>query len=328
MLGSMPPRHDITGDIAHEIALEIALEIAQGWDDYRLLDSGNGQKLEEVAGMRFVRPESVALWSPHLAASEWHNPSGRFVSAAAASNSETGGKWHLTPQVPPRWAMGYDGLRFWASPTPFRHFGFFPEQSSHWHWCDNLIKHWHKTHAKPPRLLNLFAYTGLASLYAARTGAQVTHIDASKKAITAAFANRDKAGMQDAAIRFIADDAQGFVARELRRGNRYDCIILDPPKYGRGSHGEIWRMETDLPALMPKLAQLLSDTPLFVVLTSYAIRASCLTLHHVLTDTLNQFDGRVTSGELALREDRYPGPGRILPQAIFARWQTNALAGR
>ncbi|MCG8621574.1 MAG: class I SAM-dependent methyltransferase [Proteobacteria bacterium] len=290
------------------------MEIARGWCDYRLIDSGDGRKLEEVGGLRFIRPEATALWSPHLADSAWQNPSGIFVPAA--SSEETSGKWQLTPQVPARWEMAYDGMRFWAAPTPFRHFGFFPEQASHWQWCDALLAKRHQ-----PRLLNLFAYSGLASLYAARKGAQVTHIDSSKKAIDAAFANRSKAEMDHAPIRFIIEDASKFVDRELRRGNRYDCILLDPPKYGRGNHGEIWRLESDLPPLMKKLAQLLSDTPVFIVVTAYAIRASCLSLHHLLAETVTGFGGKVTSGELCLREDREGG--RIIPQAIFARWQAH-----
>ena len=297
------------------------IEIAQGWQDYRLIDSGDGRKLEEVAGYRFVRPESLALWSPHYGKSVWEDRHGIFVPSASVAESSISGGWQLDAKLPQQWEAQYDDIGFWVSPTPFRHFGFFPEQASHWRWCAGLIrKRLAVKSAKPPKLLNLFAYSGIASLHAARAGGHVTHVDASKKAIAAAFANRDKAGMADAPIRFLVDDAAGFVGREIRRGNRYDGIILDPPKYGRGSGGEVWKLEDDLAGLMANLSGLLSDAPLFIVLTSYALRASFLSLHHLLSGCVDKrgLGGEVTSGELALAEGRENG--RAVPQAIFARW--------
>lgn len=290
---------------------------ATDWRDYRLLDSGHGRKLEEVGGFRFIRPEPQAFWRPHHDDAMWREPSGIFEPGAR--DSETGGKWALAPDLPAQWPVHHDGLSFLVMPTPFRHFGFFPEQSVHWRWCDGLIRDFVRTKSRAPQILNLFGYTGIASLYAARSGAGVVHVDSSRKAINYAFANRDHAGMMDAPIRFITEDARAFVAREQRRDRRYDGVILDPPKYGRGPKGEVWRMDEDIAALMMAIRQILSDEPLFVVLTSYAIRASFLSLYHLLGETLGDLGGTVDAGELAIQEDR--DGGRRLGQAIFARWQ-------
>lgn len=296
-----------------------------GWHDYRLLDSGDGQKLEQVGPYRFIRPEAQALWRPALAATDWQEVAGRFVTTADAGNGtgpnrpdEERGRWSLDPGLPEHWRVAYDALAFQAMPTPFRHLGFFPEQAAHWCWCERLIRR-RAASGSRPRILNLFAYTGIASLHAARAGAEVTHVDASRKAIAQAFENRSCAGMDDAPIRFITDDARDFVLRELRRGRRYDGIILDPPKYGRGPKGGVWRLEQDLAPLLGSLADLLSSAPLFVVLTAYAIRASSLSLHYTLAESLAGRTGRTESGELAVAET---GPaGRLISQAIFARWQ-------
>ena len=289
----------------------------QGWHDYQLLDSGHGRKLEEVGGYRFIRPEPQAFWAPYLRDEAWQHPAGGFLTGSR--DQDDGGKWELSPSLPDQWGISYEGIQFHAMPTPFRHFGFFPEQSSHWQWCDLLIRERAKATHSPPNILNLFAYTGIASLHAARAGAQVTHVDSSKKAVAQAFANRDMAGMQDAPIRFITEDVRRFVAREARRGKTYDGIILDPPKYGRGTKGEIWRMEDNILELLTTIRAILSDQPLFVILTSYAIRASFLSLHHVLSDVLADLDGSVSSGELAIAETHKLA--RQIGQANFARWQ-------
>ena len=292
------------------------------WHDYRLLDSGAGRKLEIVKNYRFIRPEPQALWQPHLDPQIWEdNIAGEFIAGA-----EEGGKWVLNKNLPEQWSCQFDNIRFFAMPTPFRHFGFFPEQSSHWRWCaEHIKKHCAKTNT-PPRILNLFGYTGVASLHAAKAGAEVTHVDASKKAIFQAFANRDHANMHDAPIRYITEDARSFCAREARRGRRYHGIILDPPKYGRGTKGEVWRMQDDIAPLLATLKNLLADEPLFIVLTSYAIRASFLALHHLLADACAELGGSVQSGELAIQEHRHDAGherGRRIGQAIFARWQSN-----
>ena len=293
--------------------------VAQDWRDYRLLDSGNGRKLEQVGSFRFIRPEAQALWEPELESGEWGKVEGEFVSSASGRDSGDGdgGKWRLDSSLPESWVVQFDGLSFNAMPTPFRHYGFFPEQSSHWTWCADRIAGHLKTGGAAPAVLNLFGYTGIASLHAARAGAEVTHVDSSKKAIAQAFANRDCAGMQDAPIRYITEDARSFVKREARRERKYHGIILDPPKYGRGAKGEVWQMEEHAAELMRDIESILAEDALFVVLTSYAIRSSFLSMGNLLESVLGG-RGTVESGELAIREET--GRGYLLGQANFARW--------
>ena len=296
----------------------------EGWHDVHLLDSGHGRKLEQVGPYRFIRPEMQAIWPPALDETEWQKADGEFIASAAnKSSDEDGGKWKLSPNLPPQWPVQYDGIGFMAMPTPFRHLGFFPEQSAHWQWCAERCRDFSRQHGRPPKVLNLFGYTGVASLHAAYNGAEVTHVDSSKKAIAQAFENRKQARLDDAPIRFITEDARSFVKREMRRERFYDGVILDPPKYGRGVKGEVWRMEEDISPLLADIASILSDEACFVVLTSYAIRSSFLSLHHLMAhhmaDRMGNSGGNVTSGELAVKETN-PRHFRI-GQAIFARWQ-------
>ena len=296
----------------------------EGWHDVHLLDSGHGRKLEQVGPYRFIRPEMQAIWPPALDETEWQKADGEFIASAAnKSSDEDGGKWKLSPNLPPQWPVQYDGIGFMAMPTPFRHLGFFPEQSAHWQWCAERCRDFSRQHGRPPKVLNLFGYTGVASLHAAYNGAEVTHVDSSKKAIAQAFENRKQARLDDAPIRFITEDARSFVKREMRRERFYDGVILDPPKYGRGVKGEVWRMEEDISPLLADIASILSDEACFVVLTSYAIRSSFLSLHHLMAhhmaDRMANSGGNVTSGELAVKETT-PRQFRI-GQAIFARWQ-------
>ena len=302
-------------------AQHLTLLTSTGWNDYELLDSGNLKKLERFGSFRFIRPEPQAIWRPRLAAEAWTADGVFQPGKTDADDHETGG-WHLKKNVPETWQMQYQDLRFLARPTPFRHLGFFPEQATHWDWCSDCICKYQQTHRRPPRILNLFAYTGLASLHAATAGAKVTHVDASKKAITQAFENRDVSGLQEAPIRYIIDDATAFVAREIRRQREYDGIILDPPKYGRGPNGETWHIDLDLPPLLQQLTNLLSADAMFLVLTTYAIRASSLAAHYVLADNLGNRPGNIESGELAIQESTVTGLSerRCVPQANFARW--------
>ena len=296
--------------------------IANQWDDYALLDSGNLLKLERFGPYCFVRPEPQALWKPRLDASHWH-ADGTFVVSQAGrrydSDDREGSGWKLRNGLPADWEICYQSLRFRARPTPFRHLGFFPEQACHWDWCAAKIRMANSTGSpdSKPRILNLFAYSGIASLHAAAAGAEVTHVDASKKAITYAFENRDATGLHDAPIRFITDDAMRFVEREARRGRRYDGIIMDPPKYGRGPKGEIWRIEQDLVPLLTACRDLLSETPMFMLLTMYAIRASSQAAHYAMREVMQV--GQVTSGELAVAEAQ--ASPRVITQANYARWQ-------
>ena len=282
----------------------LSLITSSHWQDYELLDSGNLRKFERFGPYKFIRPEPQAIWHPRTEAKDWQ-ADGIFVPGKPEKMikkkvRKAAGNYQNNCQT--SWQLSYQSLRFLARPTPFRHLGFFPEQAAHWDWCADAVKAFTAYHNRPPRILNLFAYSGLASLHAADAGAEVTHLDASKKAVAQAFENRDLCAMQHAPIRFITDDATSFVDRELRREKRYDGIILDPPKYGRGPKGEFWRIENHLTPLLQKCLQLLSEDALFMVLTIYAIRASSLAAHYALADLFDGMGGSLESGELALEE--------------------------
>ena len=313
----------------------LSLVTSSNWQDYELLDSGHFRKFERFGPYKFIRPEPQAIWQPRGNARNWQ-ADGIFVPERPGKNNREegeGGGWQLSEQLPASWQLNYQSLRFLARPTPFRHLGFFPEQAAHWDWCADAVKAFNAYHNRPPRILNLFAYSGLASLHAANAGAEVTHLDASKKAVAQAFENRDLCAMQDAPIRFITDDATSFVDRELRREKRYDGIILDPPKYGRGPKGEFWRIENHLAPLLQKCRQLLSEDAILMVLTIYAIRASSLAAHYALVDLFDGMGGSLESGELALEETHSAhkesrsaesrAPKRLISQANFARWHSN-----
>ena len=291
------------------------------WKDYSLVDSGSGKKLERFGNFLFTRPEPQALWSPRLSLKEWEKSSGTFLSSSNPLNENTNGKWSLKNYLPLKWEMEYDNIKFFATPTPFRHLGFFPDQSPHWLWAANKIQAATNYSDKlfSPKVLNLFGYSGFASLHAAFNGASVTHVDASKKAINFAFENRNLSSFQDLPIKFITDDAIKFVRREIRRENKYDAIILDPPKYGRGPNGEIWDFFNDLPILLELITQVLTPEPIFIILNSYAIRSSHLALHFALDETMREFSGKVESGELSIVEDQEDP--RQINTAIFARWE-------
>ena len=283
------------------------------WIDYELIDFGHGKKLERFGDYTFIRPDSQALAKPVLQKEIWDNADGMFSSAI----DEEKGNWKLSKKVPKYWTINYGELKLRAIPTPFRHLGFFPEQSVHWEWCRNLIKS--SELENKPKILNLFGYSGVASLDAALAGAAVTHVDASKKAINLAFENRNQNELEHLPIRFLVEDALNFVKREIRRNNKYDGIILDPPKYGRGPNGEKWKIEDDLLNLLELIQKLLSPNAIFVVLTSYAIRSSHMSLYYLLKSGLNLNHGAFSSGELGIKENNKQG--RILSCANFARWQ-------
>ncbi len=291
------------------------------WTDYLLIDSGNGKKLEKFGPYTFSRPEPQAIWAPRLNTKVWENSSGSFLSSSSLENEDPKGKWVIKSNIPDKWEMSFDSLKFFATPTPFRHLGFFPDQSPHWIWAAQKINQYisvlnHKNH---PKILNLFGYSGLASLHAASCGASVTHVDASKKAINYAFENRNLSSFQELPIKFITEDAVKFVNREIRRGNKYDGIILDPPKYGRGPNGEKWDLFNDLPLLLKSLPQILSNNPIFIILNSYAIRCSHISLHYGLSEVMKNYSGNVESGEISVVEDQV-NP-RQISTAIFARWE-------
>jgi len=282
----------------------------EGWSNYALLDSGNGRKLERYGKYRIVRPEAQALWSPRRRRAEWEAADAIFVGIG---DDEADGRWRYRQPIGETWPMNYDGVGFLGRFTNFRHVGLFPEQVTHWDWIVSKLA----AAGRPTKVLNLFAYTGIASLLAARAGAEVTHIDASKKAIGWARENQRVAGLENLPIRWICEDAVKFVARENRRGNRYDGIILDPPKFGRGPKSEVWDVFSDLAPLLKSCRTVLAEQPLFLVLTAYSIRSSFLALHELSTECLDGIGGQLESGELVLREE---GDGRSLSTSLFSRW--------
>jgi 23S rRNA (cytosine1962-C5)-methyltransferase len=288
--------------------------VADDWTDYALIDSGDGQKLERFGPYVFVRPDSQALWPMRLADKDW-----TYDAAFSGQETEEMGRWRFVRRVPETWPISWGGIRFHARCTPFRHLGLFPEQSVHWRWCRDLIEARVKSAPKgePLKILNLFGYTGVASLVCAKAGASVTHVDASKKAIGFARENQNLAGLEDKPIRWIVDDALKFVEREVRRGNKYHGIILDPPKHGRGPTGEIWKLEEGLNRLLAACAQLLDEDALFLVATVYAVRLSFLALDNSLAAALGTRAGHREAGEMAIPEQ---GSNRLLPTAIYARW--------
>lgn len=296
--------------------------IADDWTDYRLLDSGAGRKLEQVGPYRFVRPEPQALWAPRSPEREWDAAHAIFA-AASASADEDAGKWRFNAPLPETWRLHWDGLAFISRPTPFRHLAFFPEHSVHWRFAAQALES--LKNERQPEVLNLFGYTGLASLACARAGAKVTHVDASKKAIGFARDNQAAAGLGEAPIRWICDDALAFVRREVRRGRRYDGVILDPPKYGRGPDGETWRLEENLAELLTLCATLLradandpSSARGFMIATVYAVRLSFIALAQAAQQAFAGAPGDWRSGEMALP---HTSDDRLLPTAIFTRWR-------
>jgi 23S rRNA (cytosine1962-C5)-methyltransferase len=289
----------------------IQLSDSPDWQDYVLLDSGNGSKLEQYGPYRLWRPEPEAVWKPLLPDREWQAADAVFKVTA----EENGGHWEYRRPLPERWPMRYKNLRFYAMTTASRHVGVFPEQASQWDWIEDQV------HAagRPLQVLNLFGYTGLASLAAAQAGAKVTHLDASRKAIGWAKDNQTLSALDAQSIRWILDDAVKFVYREGRRGAKYDGLILDPPKFGRGPKGEVWEFYKLIPDLLSACKGVLSDQAQFIVLTAYAVKASALTLYNGL-DEIMDGRGQVSAGEVVLQEK---SGGRYLSLAVYGRWSAN-----
>ena len=280
-----------------------------GWSDYALLDSGNGRKLERYGPYTVVRPEPQCLWTPRLAASVWDAADAVFDP----TDEEDAGRWRFKDRPKETWPLGWGDVRFHGRFTAFRHLAFFPEQAANWAFLDQAVR----GAGDQPRVLNLFGYTGVASLVMAAAGAAVTHVDASKKAVAWARENAELSGLSDRPIRWIVEDAKKYVAREVRRGSKYDGIVLDPPKYGRGPDGQVWRLFEDLPELSGLCAELLSENASFLVLNAYAERISGAALAGLLAEKFSNRGGRIEWGELALEEDR---GDRAIGMSFYARW--------
>ncbi|MFA6585593.1 MAG: class I SAM-dependent methyltransferase [Candidatus Paceibacterota bacterium] len=299
---------------------EIKIFCVKDWKDYELLDTGEGEKLERFGPYTFVRPYEDAVWLKTLENKEWAKADGKFWS------SKVGAKpgWKMNNKIEKKWEMEYKGVKFFASPTSFRHLSFFPEQAYHWDSIYEKITSQNETFSrvleaepqtsskkshsvsldlKKIKFLNLFGYTGVASLFALKAGAEVTHVDASKSSIEQAKENQKiNIELAEAPMRAICDDVLKFLEREVKRGNKYDAVVMDPPKFGRGPKGEIWEIEKDLPKLLSLVRKILSDKPLFVILNSYAIDSSSLSLGYALEDAMKVLDGEVSVGELCLLE--------------------------
>jgi 23S rRNA (cytosine1962-C5)-methyltransferase len=290
-----------------EIVQQPLILAGEAWDDYGLVDSGDGRKVERYGRYRFIRPEGQALWSPRQA--DWQ-ADGEFVPG---SDEDGGGRWQFASPVPETgWPLAWDDVRFTAQCTPFRHLGFFPDMAPVWQWMRaQLIG---KVDAQT---LNLFGYTGVGTLALSALG-PVTHVDASKKSVAQARENAVLSAMEDRPIRWLIDDAAKFAAREVRRSKRYDGIILDPPKFGRGPNGETWRIEDHLAPLVADCRRLLDADSRFLFLTVYAVRMSSLALAGLLDELFADLPGTIEHGDLAVREEG--DKGRLLPTAIFARW--------
>ena len=278
---------------------------------YELLDSGSGMKLERFGDFVFSRPDPEALWEKKLPTSAWKK------ADASYERKGTVGEWKKSPSMPKSWNITYNDIVFELRPTSFKHVGIFPEQKIHWNWLEKKIKSEVSVrHENPVKVLNLLAYTGGASLVCARAGAEVTHVDSSTVAITWARKNAELSGMTEAPIRWITDDVLAFLRREVRRKNTYDVIVMDPPSFGHGTKGTLWKIENDFYELMNLAVSVLSDNPVAFVLNGYTAGYSPVTLRNNLFELKNQYGGSIESGELLISENNE----RLLPSGVFARW--------
>ena len=264
--------------------------IADGWKDYEVLDTGDGEKLERWGSYLLVRPDPQVIWDTPRKEKGWHK-----MNAHYHRSKKGGGEWEFF-DLPQQWSIHYRSLTFQLKPFSFKHTGLFPEQAANWDWFSELIK----KAGRPVKVLNLFAYTGDATIAAAAAGASVTHVDASKGMVTWAKENAASSGLADAPIRWIVDDCVKFVEREIRRGNHYDAIIMDPPSYGRGPKGEIWKIEESIHPLVKLCAQLLVDRPLFFLINSYTTGLQPAVLSYLIGTELKRFPGKVTADEIGL----------------------------
>ncbi len=294
----------------------LSLITTDGFAGYALLDSGAGRKLERFGDIVVDRPEPQALWQRSGPDKLWQSAHAVF----SGKGDEDKGKWRLLRDVPEQWPVAVGKATMLCRLASFRHLGLFPEQMPHWQWMEKRIAEIASQKQEPVRVLNLFAYTGAASLIAAAAGAEVTHVDASKAAIAWAKENQDASSLNDARVRWILDDATKFVAREVRRGRKYDIILVDPPKFGRGPKNETWELFESVTPMLRDCQVLLSDGPAALVLTVYAIRASTLAFAQLVSETLAGRSGNIELGELAICER---DGGRLVPTSLFTRWSSS-----
>jgi len=303
--------------------------------DYELIDSGNGEKLERFGEYVLRRPDPQALWNKNLDEKEWKKANASFIRPSPGRAGDgNNAKWHVKDDMPDEWIISMGDLKFFIKPTAFKHTGLFPEHEPNWQWIQEKIK---KSRENPLRLtrtnhseeipgtsltrpikvLNLFGYTGGATLAALKAGAEVTHIDGSKSAITWARQNAEISKLEDKKVHWIEEDARKFVQREIKRGNKYDAIIMDPPAFGHGANNEVWKIEEDFTKLLEACGQILSDNPLFIIVNGYSAGYSAIAYENCLKEITKNLGGEIEMGELTIEESK---SGRLLPAGIFARW--------
>ncbi len=321
------------------------INITKASEGYELIDSGDGEKLERFGDVVLSRPDPQALWRRHLDEGEWKKAIGHFTRSA------TEGKWVMKGGdagdgkngIEKKWAVPFGGLKFWIKPTAFKHTGLFPEQSTNWDWLREKISgavgvekiNSEKKSAdekSPVTILNLFGYTGGATLACAQAGANVVHIDSSKSAITWARENAELSGLAEKPVRWILEDARVFVEREVKRGNKYDGIIMDPPSFGHGLDKDVWKIEEHLLPLVESCFQLLKDKPLFFLMNGYSAGYSAIAYENILRALVKKYGGDIEIGELAIEESSTKGDGagssRLLPAGIFARWSSHGSSSK
>lgn len=283
---------------------------ADNWRQYELIDSGDGERLERWGDYILIRPDPQAIWHSTRSNKHWQAPHAQYHRS-----EKGGGQWEFTSELPESWTISQDSYKFKIKPMGFKHMGLFPEQLVNWQWCDRIIKNSNRQ----IKVLNLFAYTGGATVAAAHAGAFVCHVDAAKGMVSHAKENARLSGLGDSGIRYIVDDCAKFVEREIRRGNKYDAVIMDPPSYGRGPGGEVWKIETELYGFVQKCVKLLSERPLFMLLNSYTTGLSAATMANVLDMTLCKKEGGGTAADeigIPMSEN-----GFVLPCGSSARWE-------
>ena len=283
--------------------------LADSWQDYEVLDTGDGEKLERWGQLILRRPDPQTIW-PKADPQRWLKAQAHYHRDARG-----GGQWEFLETLPERWQLRWGELRFWVKPTGFKHTGLFPEQAANWQWMAQTIR---QSGREQPRVLNLFGYTGAASLACAAAGAHVTHVDAAKGMVQWAKENRELSGLPEESFRFIVEDALRFVQREIRRGKRYDGVLMDPPSYGRGPSGEVWKLENELFGLVDTCAQVLSDAPLFFLINSYTTGFQPSVLYNLLQRcVVSRYGGSCDCQELCLPVRS----GGVLPCGCSGRWQ-------
>jgi len=287
--------------------------LADGWKDYELIDTGNGEKLERWGKYILIRPDPQIIWPVNGNSKLWSKADAHYHRSSSG-----GGKWEFKRKLPERWQISYKGMSFHIEPTGFKHTGLFPEQAVNWDWIIDKIR----SAKRPIKVLNLFAYTGGATVAAAFAGASVCHVDAAKGMVQWAKENIGLSGLSDRPVRFIVDDVIKFVQRERRRGNLYDAVIMDPPSYGRGPKGEVWKIENELYPLVELCMDVLSKEPLFFLINSYTTGFSPIVVENILKMTLGKkHKGVISSGEVGIPVS---STGLVLPCGIFGRWEAKS----